>query len=53
MGDANLAESLWGWLVLIEGERGLARRFEALFDFEGGRMGLGRVELPTSRLSAA
>jgi DNA-binding HxlR family transcriptional regulator len=34
MGDAELAESLRRRLVLVEGERELARRFEALFDFE-------------------
>jgi hypothetical protein len=35
MGDAELAESLRRRLVLVEGERELTRRFEALFDFEG------------------
>lgn len=35
MGDAELAEALRRRLVLVEGERELARRFEALFDFEG------------------
>jgi DNA-binding HxlR family transcriptional regulator len=35
MGDAELAESLRRRLVRVEGARELARRFEALFDFEG------------------
>ena len=35
MGDAELTESLRRRLVRVEGERALARRFEALFDFEG------------------
>ena len=35
MGDAELAESLRRRLVLVEGERELARRFETLFTFEG------------------
>jgi DNA-binding HxlR family transcriptional regulator len=36
MGDAELADSLRRRLVLVEGERELARRFGALFDFESG-----------------
>jgi DNA-binding HxlR family transcriptional regulator len=35
MGDAELAESLRRGLVVVEGGRELARRFEGLFDFEG------------------
>ena len=43
MGDAELAESLRRRLVLVEGERGLARRFEELFDFEGAESFTGGV----------
>ncbi len=36
MGDVELGPSLRQRLVLVEGERDLARRFDGLFDFEGG-----------------
>jgi DNA-binding HxlR family transcriptional regulator len=35
MGDVKLGHALRKRLVLVEGERELARRFQALFDFEG------------------
>jgi DNA-binding HxlR family transcriptional regulator len=35
MGDAKLAEALQQGLLLMEGDRGLARRFEDLFEFGG------------------
>jgi hypothetical protein len=36
MEDAELGESLRQGLLVLEGDRELARRFETLFDFEGG-----------------
>ncbi len=42
--DAGLADVLRQGLLVVEGERALARRFETLFDFEGGSGSFTGVE---------
>jgi DNA-binding HxlR family transcriptional regulator len=47
MGDEKLAEALRQRMVVVEGERELAQRFEALFEFEGPESFTGGEEHPS------
>jgi hypothetical protein len=45
MGDARLAEVLRQGLLVIEGERDLARRFASLFEFDGSESFTGGARM--------